>query len=632
MRRRHPLPPEVYALVDATPATVLLEGGMPGRIAERNTLYEEPWTRLFTAPLRICQAQRPEEIPMLFAEIEGGVRAGHCAAGFFSYECGHCFEAKAPLRQTGDHPLAWFGIYERSYRFDHETGHFVDGDPPDLSQERVSPAESAPEITAEFAVSPGDYAAQIAAIHEWIRAGDVYQLNFTAPWRVSLRGSAARLYGRLRARQPAIYSAFVHSGEGRKILSFSPELFFRIESDGSGRRITTRPMKGTAPRGRTTREDCERAEWLRNDPKNRSENVMIVDLLRNDLGRIANFGSVRADRLFEAERYPTLWQMTSTVSATLRDDVTFEQIFRALFPCGSITGAPKVRAMQLIGEIESEPRGVYTGAIGFFSPQQTIFNVAIRTLEFDGVTGTMGTGSGIVIDSDPAEEYSECLLKASFLTQSPPEFSLIETMLWDEGFPLLELHLDRLTDSAAYFDFPCERAEVRAALDMYAQKLANRAARKVRLLLDRDGAVTITDEVLGAGALRDRMRRVCIAARRTDPADPMLFHKTTHRPIYAEAFQQAARDGFDDVLFFNLRGELTEGAISNVFVVKNGEWLTPPVECGLLAGVYRRHLLETRAGIKEQVLQEEDVRSADALYIANAVRGVRRVQIDDRRG
>ncbi|MGA7343593.1 MAG: chorismate-binding protein, partial [Terracidiphilus sp.] len=377
------------------------------------------------------------------------------------------------------------------------------------------------------------------------------------------------------------------------------------------------------------------AEWLRNDPKNRSENVMIVDLERNDLGRLAEFGSVRAEKLFTVERYPTLWQMTSTVTAELRAGVGFEQIFRALFPCGSITGAPKVRAMQLIAQIEDAPRGVYTGAIGFFSPRRTVFNVAIRTLELEGQSGAMGAGSGIVIDSDPADEYRECLLKAEFLTRSsartPPEFSLVETMLWDSGFPLLELHLDRLLDSAEYFDFACQRAEVQAALEAYARGFAahgieREAARKVRLLLNREGEFTISDERLSQSG-EGRAGRVRLARVRTDPADAMLFHKTTHRPVYARAFEQAARDGFDDVLFLNLRGELTEGAISNVFLEKDGCWLTPPVECGLLAGVYRRHLLETRAEVQERVLFPGDLLLADAIYLTNAVRGVRRVQI-----
>ncbi len=666
MNRRHPLPAEVYALVEQTPATVLLEGGKPDRAGSQQI----PWTQLFTAPLRVCAPFTAAEIPDLFATIESAVAAGQCVAGFFSYECGNCFEPKAGLRAARpDLPLAWFGIYERSYAFDYQVGSFVDGEPPELqiykrksanapSQERevyrnehevpgqdFSRAGDAakstratapePELTTEFAVTEAEYARRIAAIHEWIRAGDVYQLNFTAPFRVKVRGSGADLYAQLRARQPVDYGAFLHWEAGRHILSFSPELFFRVDQDGAprgGRRIVTRPMKGTAPRGRTTREDREIAEWLRNDPKNRSENVMIVDLLRNDLGRVAQFGTVRAEELFAVERFSTLWQMTSTVSAELRPEVGFHDIFRALFPCGSVTGAPKVRAMQLLARLEGEPRGVYTGAIGFFSPRQTVFNVAIRTLELNGERGRMGAGSGIVTDSDPAEEFRECLLKAKFLTGSanpwPQEFSLIETMLWDGAYPLLELHLDRLTDSAEYFDFACDRATVKAALLDRASTFPAGEPRKVRLLLDAGGVVRISDEVLELSRGEDRISCVRIAEARTDPADRMLYHKTTHRALYATAFQQAARDGLDDMLFLNLRGEVTEGAISNIFIEKDGRWFTPPIECGLLAGVYRRHLLETRPNIEQRVLSLDDLRHADAIHISNAVRGLRRAEIN----
>ena len=417
-------------------------------------------------------------------------------------------------------------------------------------------------------------------------------------------------------------------------------------------------MKGTARRGRTTREDREIAEWLRGDAKNRSENVMIVDLVRNDLGRVAQTGSVKVEELFAVERYPTLWQMTSTVSAELRSEAGFYDIFRALFPCGSVTGAPKVRATQLIAELEAAPRGAYTGAIGFFSPRQTVFNVAIRTLELDGTRGTMGVGSGVVIDSDAAAEYRECLLKAEFLTgpthrtistisgdiqivAQPDKFFLIETMLWDgdqppAGYPFLALHLDRLQDSAEYFDFVCDRAAVCRALEDHArqfadQKLAGaetplpRSPRRVRLLLDAEGEVQIGSEALPPAADPNRMGRVRIAAERTDPADATLYHKTTHRRLYNRAFEQAVRDGFDDALFLNLNGEVTEGAISNVFAVKDGRWFTPPIECGLLPGVYRRHFLETRPEIEERVLSLDDLRHADAIYLCNAVRGLRRV-------
>ena len=646
MTRLHPLPAEIYAQVEQTPATVLLECGKQNYSETK----EKPWTQLFTAPMRVCVAHSAAEIPALFADLESAVAAGHFAAGFFGYECGSCFEPKSGVRANGaGEPLAWFGVYARSYAFDHQLGSFVGGEPPELARFRrenpdAETTESAPDIAAEFGLTEAEYAKRIARIHEWIRAGDVYQLNFTAPMRFEAPGNAAALYARLRARQPVVYGAFLHWQPGRRILSFSPELFFRIEEGGlhcgasreggsscGGRRIVTRPMKGTAPRGRTTREDLAIAEWLHGDSKNRSENVMIVDLVRNDLGRVARTGSVSVDELFAVERYPTLWQMTSTVSAQLRPEVGFQDIFRALFPCGSITGAPKVRAMQLIAELEDAPRGVYTGAIGFFSPRQTVFNVAIRTLELNGARGTMGVGSGVVIDSDPAQEFRECLLKAEFLTHSvaglTEQFSLIETMLWEGGYPFIELHLDRLEDSAEYFDFVCDRAAAEAALMSSAKGFAGSEPRKVRLLVDCEGSLKITDEILPRLAAEQRIGRVRIAEQRTDPADRMLFHKTTHRPVYARAFEQAARDGFDDVLFFNLRGEVTEGAISNVFIEKDGRWFTPPIDCGLLPGVYRRHLLETRPEIEERVLFEEDLRTADAIYLANAVRGLRRVSL-----
>jgi para-aminobenzoate synthetase/4-amino-4-deoxychorismate lyase len=669
MNRWHSPPAELYALVEQTPATVLLECAKP-TVPENQS---ESLTRLFTAPLRVCIANHLTEVPGLFAEIESAVAAGLFAAGYFTYECGSFFEPTVVLPPSSPMapPMAWLGIYRRPFLFDHRTGAFLDGDPPALASFRSSvpdqelSAASLPEAT--FDLTDQEYAQRIEAIHEWIRSGDIYQLNFTVPLRVHAPGSSATLYRRLRSRQPVPYGAFLHSQPNRRILSFSPELFFRMEGRGpqrqvfvagvqsqsNQRRITTRPMKGTAPRGRTTREDRERAEWLCNDPKNRSENVMIVDLLRNDLGRISNFGTVRTENLFAVERYPTLWQMTSTVTGELRPEIGFQQIFRALFPCGSITGAPKVRAMQLLAQIERQPRGVYTGAIGFFSREKTVFNVAIRTLQLDGEHGTMGIGSGIVIDSVPAEEYRECLLKAEFLTRNTEPFSLIESLLWQGEYPLLELHLDRLEDSASYFAFPFDRAEVKAALlahaATFAQKLsapsfphplAERVGNhetqsqgpsyKVRLLLDPQGNLQIEDELLPENSTIGHAKpaHVRIASQRTDPQDHMLFHKTTHRPLYAEALKAATQAGFDDVLFLNLRGEVTEGAISNIFIEKDGHWFTPPIECGLLAGVQRRHILETQTNVQERVISIQDLRQADAIYLSNAVRGLRPAVID----
>lgn len=626
----HPLPAEVYALVEQTPATVLLETSKRGTGAQ---------SQLFTSPLRVLEANDSADLPALFAEIEGETRSSHFAAGFFAYECGHFFEpTTAPssrsTAQSRTQPLAWFGIYERSYRFDHSSGAFENGEPPGLERMRENnPAKQLLEI-AQIEIAPGlteqQHSECIKKIHEWIRAGDVYQLNFTFPLRLGIAGSPAALYASLRRRQPVEYGAFVHCKAGRHVLCFSPELFFRIEGQGGSRHITAKPMKGTARRGRTTEEDRQVAEWLRNDVKNRSENVMIVDLIRNDLGRLCNYGSVHVESLFEVERFPTLWQMTSTVTGELRRDVGYRNIFRALFPCGSITGAPKVRAMQLLAQIEDELRGIYCGAVGYFSGDRTVFNVAIRTLDLIDGHATMGVGGGIVIDSDAKEEFRECQLKAEFVTRAEEPFSLIESMLWQRGYPFMEFHLDRLEDSAEYFGFACDREAIKTALLAVAKAFADDQPRKVRLLLGIDGSHQIEHEAIPEKS--DEQFSVAdsvqISPHRTGPDDPFFFHKTTHRAIYAGALQEARESGFVDVLFLNMRGEVTEGAISNIFIEKDGRWITPPVSCGLLPGIYRRHLLETRADVEERVLYLEDLKSADAIYITNAVRGLQRVIID----
>lgn len=632
MQQGSSLPPEVYRLVEQTPASVLLESAAR-RSAPVAGVAPAADALLFLDPLRTLEARTADELRALLLALDAAAAGGLYAAGFLHYECGFLLEPKAgPV--AADVPLAWFGIYDRCHRYDAARGGFVAGDPPQLSALRnVDPAAGG-EPEASFALSYEEYAPRIAAIHDWIRSGDVYQLNFTAPYRIEAPGSLAALYGRLRQRQPAEYCAFVHGRPGERILSFSPELFFRVEERDGRRRIVTRPMKGTVGRGRTTEEDRARAAWLRADEKNRAENLMIVDLLRNDLGKLARVGSVRVEDLFAVERHPTLWQMTSTVAAELPPRTSLESIFQALFPCGSITGAPKLRAMQLLRGLEAQPRGVYTGSIGYVEPgelgAQAVFNVAIRTLQMDGSRGRMGVGGGIVIDSSPAGEYAECLLKANFLTRAQPEFELLESLLWqpesnknEENYPRLALHLERLADSADYFDFAFDGEAVRAALFAHARGFAGEARRKVRLTLSRAGQIALSSEVVAASG----RTTVCLARERTDSSDVFLFHKTTHRPLYTRAFAEAARQGFADVLFLNQRGELTEGAISNVFLVLDGKWATPPTCCGLLNGVERRALLSARPEVEERVLTAEDLARAEAIYLSNAVRGLRRVQL-----
>ena len=622
MQQGSSLPPEVYRLVEQTPASVLLESAA----RRANAL-------LFVHPLRTLEARTAGELRALLRALDEAAAAGLYAAGFFHYECGFFLEPKAGPA-AADQPLAWFGIYDRCHRYDFGQGQFVDGELPQLSALRIAESAAGEKIRADFALAPEAYEAKIEAIHEWIRSGDVYQLNFTAPFRMEAPGSLAALYGSLRQRQPAEYSAFVHGRPGERILSLSPELFFRLEERDGERRIVTRPMKGTVGRGRTTEEDRARAAWLQADEKNRAENLMIVDLLRNDLGKLARVGSVRVEDLFAVERHPTLWQMTSTVSAELPPRTSLESIFQSLFPCGSITGAPKLRAMQLLRGLEAQPRGVYTGSIGYVEPgalgAQAVFNVAIRTLQMDGSRGRMGVGGGIVIDSKPAEEYAECLLKAEFLTRAQPQFELLESLLWqpdpdqnEENYPRLALHLERLADSADYFDFAFDGEAIRAALFAHARRFAGEAPRKVRLTLSRAGQIALRSEVVAVSG----RTTVCLAREHTDSSDVFLFHKTTHRPLYTRAFAEAAQQGFADVLFLNERGELTEGAISNVFLVLDGKWATPPVCCGLLNGVERRALLSARPEVEERVLTADDLARAEAIYLSNAVRGLRRVQM-----
>lgn len=565
-------------------------------------------------------AESLDELPALFVQIEQALGNGSFVAGFFSYECGEHFERVSPVPSIAiGTPLAWFGVYRCAYVFNHCTGCFEGELPKELRESYPDEIEFAVS-NVRLGVTEHAYSSKIDAIHEYIRAGETYQINLTDKFKFGFSGSPAALFAALTAAQPVPYSAWIHMGD-QHILSFSPELFFRIR-DG---RIITRPMKGTARRGRTLEEDEAIAAWLKSDPKNCAENVMIVDLLRNDIGRLCEFGSVRVEELFSIEKYDTLFQMTSTVSGTLRPGLRPYDIFKGVFPSGSITGAPKIRAMQIISQLEQQPRGVYAGSIGFFSPNgESVFNVAIRTILLHGNRGEMGVGGGITIDSLASEEYRECLLKAEFLTRSDSPFELIESLLWNGQYPLLASHLQRMEASARYFSFVFDRSEAEELLHSNARMISPEVPHKVRLTLDRQGTMRIDNTNLNS---RTESGLVMISPRCTSSADRFLYHKTTHRQLYNEMFERAQQEGYDDVLFFNERKELTEGAISNVFVEVGGKLLTPPVSCGLLPGIYRQYLLATNPLAAERILNLEDLLNADAVYICNAVRGMRKATI-----
>ena len=409
----------------------------------------------------------------LFDEIEEALAGGAYVAGFLSYEYGEDLQGmgRAGLGKTNP-PSAWFGVYPKAYVFDHRSGEFEGEAPDELPAGNVPSAEGFEIRNVQFGIGEKSYGEKIAAIQEYIRSGDTYQVNFTDRLRFDFSGAPHAMFSALVENQPVPYSALLH-GESWHILSFSPELFFRRKEQ----RMVARPMKGTARRGADLAEDEAAAHWLQNDAKNRSENVMIVDLLRNDLGRICEFGSVQVEELFAVEKYATLLQMASEISGRLRPGLGYADIFRSLFPCGSITGAPKLRTMKIIQELERASRGVYTGAIGFFSPaREAVFNVAIRTVVLENGRGTMGVGSGIVIDSRAEDEFRECLLKSEFLTRREEPFQLLESILWNDGYSLLPWHLERLESSAMYFGFSFDHAAIVAALEEVGKRLASGSA------------------------------------------------------------------------------------------------------------------------------------------------------------
>ncbi|HTH54129.1 MAG TPA: aminodeoxychorismate synthase component I [Edaphobacter sp.] len=614
MSRWAPLPQSLRTLAAASPHAVLLE---TSRFDEQNH-----HSYLFLNPAEVFLANTPEQLSSLFEWMETMRKRGLYLAGYFGYECGYSLDyrvASIPLfsLDTDSPPLAWFGAYPSPFIFDHATGTFLGAVPPNASSVK------APEVfTTEvfLGISEEDYKKKILRIKQYIEAGDTYQVNFTDSVTVSSPHDAAAAFTVLSTAQPVAYSALLHIGD-HHILSLSPELFFSIHNG----HIVTRPMKGTMPRGFDIFEDEHQAALLAADEKNRSEHVMIVDLLRNDLGRICRMGSVHTNQLFTVERYKTLFQMTSAISGELRDNLTLYEIFRALFPSGSITGAPKIRTMQIIRELERHPRGVYTGSIGYIAPSgDAVFNVAIRTLVLHNGIAHMGVGGGIVADSDPLSEYRECQLKSSFLTQHVPRFQLIETMLCESGkIDLLPLHLERLASSAAYFDFALDRTALTSQLNQFIAALPSGQRHRIRLLLDANGHASLTSSLLespGTAPLTVRLSK-----HRVSSNDPLLRHKTTQRELYNREFQNVLQEGYDEVLFLNQRDELTEGAISTLFLQLDGRLVTPPLSSGVLPGVLRQHILSIRTDSEERPLFLDDLLRAEAVFLGNSVRGLRLV-------
>lgn len=523
-----------------------------------------------------------------FAERES--KSGSWVAVMLSYEAAPAFDPVLDVHHPSDFPLAWAAAFsEASAITTTQTAS-------------ISSNSWAPRVNRD------EYDAAVTRIRDLIIAGDTYQVNYSFPLTSSFKGDAYAWYRSLCLAQGAHYSAYLEL-DRYKVLCLSPELFFERREN----QVSTRPMKGTIHRGRWPEEDRELSEWLKQSAKDRAENVMIVDLLRNDLGKVSVPGSVRVSSLFDIERFETVWQMTSTVESTLKDGTGLVELMSALFPCGSITGAPKIRTMQIIRELERFPRGAYTGTIGLLKPGgDCVFNVAIRTVVVDTEVNqaTFGVGGGVTIDSTAEREYEECLVKSRFLHTEPVEFQLIESMLLEDGeYFLLARHLERLRGSAEYFGFGFPEKEIISALEDIKNPSG---AFKVRLDLGKDGKInTQISRIENADLIKD----ISLASSPVDSSDRFLYHKTTLKDYYSE-----------DVIFWNERGEVTESRIANLVVPIDGQLYTPPISSGLLPGTFREQLL-AEGKIKERVITIEELQNANEFFLINSVRKWIRVQL-----
>lgn len=564
-------------------------------------------------------AADPEEVVPVLRAVEEATAAGSWAAGFVSYEAAAGLDSAlatrpgVPGEPCAELPLAWFGLF-----------------PAPRCVETLAPGASGSPTELEYSPLPwqadwdrAGYERKVGTVRDRIAAGDTYQCNLTVRLRSRVEGDLRGLYRDLALAQRGAHNAYLDTGRF-VVACASPELFFEWDED----RLTTRPMKGTIARGRWPAEDAERAGRLARSAKDRAENVMIVDLLRNDLGKLAEWGSVEVPALFELERFETLWQLTSTVTARPRAGTTLVDVFQALFPCGSVTGAPKRRTMELIAELEDSRRGVYCGAVGIVAPPgapfRARFNVAIRTVVVDRLTGSAvyGTGGGITSESTAECEHAELLAKSAILGVPFENFELVETIGYrpGEGLRNLDLHLDRLADSADYFGFLLDPALVRAALDEAITEASEPL--RIRLTLSRSGAVAVKSAPMPP--LQRRPTALAIDLAPVDSSNVWLYHKTTRRSIYET--RAARHPGADDVVLVNERGEVTETTRANLLVLLDGRWCTPALDCGLLPGVERERLLAA-GGIEERAITVTELLAAGAVETVSSLRGRRPAQV-----
>ncbi len=556
--------------------------------------------QIFTDAIKELKTKDIKEVKHLLAEVEAYQNQGYYAVGYVSYEAAPAFETKfevidGPLMSEY---LLYFTIHES-----------VQTEPIPLTYKPITLPKTWQELT-----SAEEYRAAIEHIHHHIRQGDTYQVNYTVQLQQNITADPFAIYNRLVVEQNAHYNAFIQHDDV-SIISVSPELFFKKDGDG----LTTRPMKGTTNRGLTTETDLKQAQWLAQDQKNRSENMMIVDLLRNDMNRISKIGSENVKSLCLVEQYSTIWQMTSTIETQLLPNSSLGDIFQALFPCGSITGAPKIATMAIIKDVEKQARGVYCGAIGILLPNgPTIFNVAIRTLQMQGNKAIYGVGGGITWDSKWEAEYEETKQKSAVLYRQNPKFDLISTGRIHRGKLLfLKEHLNRLQESSRYFSYPFNKEEVQNQVEDLCQSLDFDTDYRLKMSLAKNGELTFEhNQLTGLADVFCQARLV----EQTHPLDsPYTYFKTSYRPhISLEPHEQ---------IYYNQKKELLETSIGNLVLKIEDQLYTPPVHLGLLNGIYRQSLIANNQ-VTERILTLDNLKQAQAIYGCNAVRGLYELKVD----
>ena len=554
----------------------------------------------FTQPIKEIKTRDLAEVADLLAQVESYQEQGYYVVGYVSYEAAPAFEEKLAVHKSpllGAY-LLYFTVHDR-----------VETSPIPLTYEEVDlPSKWQEETSAE------NYEKAIARIQHHLRQGDTYQVNYTVQLKQDLSANPFAIYNRMVVEQEAGYNAYVDHDE-MAVISMSPELFF----EQNDRELTTRPMKGTTQRGMTDQEDLEQASWLEQDPKNRSENMMIVDLLRNDMNRISEVGSEHVESLCQVEQYSTVWQMTSTIKSQLRPDVDLVEIFRSLFPCGSITGAPKIATMEIIKNLEPQPRGVYCGTIGLLLPNgRRIFNVAIRTIQLHQGKAIYGVGGGITWDSTWESEYREVHQKAAVLYRKQARFQLITTGKISQKQLLFEdQHLERLTKASRYFAFPFDPEELRQKIEEECQVCDSHQDYRLRITLSKSGEIELSRQILSPLSPSFCKAKLCL--QEADLQQAFTYFKTTYRPHLSL--------GKQEIIYHNAAGELLETSIGNLVLKINGKLYTPPIRLGILPGIYRQHLLET-GQVEEKVLTVPDLDQAEAVYGCNAVRGLYELRIE----